>query len=208
MAVIASGGVCARCNKVYADKSKFIVHHIVPLQPGDYTKPELSLNMANLEVLCMDCHNKEHDRFANEKRVVIVYGAPFSGKSTFVKENMQYGDMVVDMDQLYRAVSGRDLYDKPNGLRFNVFRMHDALIDMIRTRYGYWHTAWIIGGYANVFDRERLIKELKADSVYVEATLEECLDRLSRCNDHRRDKQKDWERYIREWHSTYTPPRF
>lgn len=38
------------------------VHHIKWLTADNYTDPEISLNPANLRSLCIDCHNRTHNR--------------------------------------------------------------------------------------------------------------------------------------------------
>ena len=57
------------------------------------------------------------------------------------------GDIIVDMDLLYEAISGCKLYDKPDNIRQVVFRVRDTLLDAVRTRLGRWNNAYIIGGY-------------------------------------------------------------
>jgi 5-methylcytosine-specific restriction endonuclease McrA len=37
-----------------------IVHHRVHLNPMNVQEPSISLCYDNLELLCMDCHNREH----------------------------------------------------------------------------------------------------------------------------------------------------
>jgi 5-methylcytosine-specific restriction endonuclease McrA len=48
-------GLCERCGN--AGK---IVHHKIYLIPANIDDPQITLNWDNLEVLCRDCHNKEH----------------------------------------------------------------------------------------------------------------------------------------------------
>lgn len=55
-------GICERCGKL-GD----IVHHKVYLNRENVNDPEISLNADNLELLCMECHNKEH--FKNESEI-------------------------------------------------------------------------------------------------------------------------------------------
>ena len=76
---------------------------------------------------------------------------------------MHRGDLVVDMDRLYEAVSMLHVYDKPNNLFGNVIGIHNLLIDNIKTRYGKWNDAWVIGGYADRYKREKLAEDLGAD---------------------------------------------
>ena len=49
-------GICERCGKPNAE----IVHHKKYLNDERLNNPEYSLNWENLELLCINCHNKEH----------------------------------------------------------------------------------------------------------------------------------------------------
>ena len=49
------GGLCETCHK----KLGRIVHHKIPLTPGNINDPEVSLGMANLKYDCKDCHEQE-----------------------------------------------------------------------------------------------------------------------------------------------------
>ena len=49
-------GLCERCGK-----PGYIVHHKIHLTPGNINDPNITLNWDNLEYLCQDCHNKEHN---------------------------------------------------------------------------------------------------------------------------------------------------
>ena len=48
-------GICERCGD-----AGLIVHHKTWLTPTNISKPEVALNWDLLELLCQDCHNKEH----------------------------------------------------------------------------------------------------------------------------------------------------
>jgi 5-methylcytosine-specific restriction enzyme A len=52
---ISRHGLCERCS----GPGK-IVHHKIYLTPDNINDPSISLNFDNLELLCQDCHNKEH----------------------------------------------------------------------------------------------------------------------------------------------------
>ena len=56
-------GICERCGAPGA-----IVHHKIYLNPRNINDPKVSLNFDNLELLCMDCHNKEHFSLKNMRR--------------------------------------------------------------------------------------------------------------------------------------------
>ena len=47
--------VCERCGQPAE-----IAHHKIYLTPENITDPDIALNPANLEALCMNCHNAEH----------------------------------------------------------------------------------------------------------------------------------------------------
>jgi hypothetical protein len=202
---IKDGGViCEKCSSLILNQIDIHAHHKIELTPENVNDYSISLNPLIVELICRNCHDKEHHRFGYkpEKNVFIVYGAPLSGKTTFVRENMERGDIVVDMDKLYAAISMQPTYDKPNNLLTNVMGVRNLLIDNIKTRYGKWYNAWIIGGYADKFKRERLAEELGAELVYIEAAKEECYIRL-KTDIQRQYVEKEWQGYINEWFEKY-----
>lgn len=190
-----AGGKCNRCDYIAIKKEDFknlIGHHKIILTESNVDNPNISLNPDNIEIICHDCHNKEHRRFGNKKSVYIVYGSPLSGKTELVNNIKEYGDIILDIDELWKAVTLEDKYIKPNNLRFNVFKIRDEILDQIKRRYGDWYNAYIIGGYPDKYERERLSKELGAEIIYCESTKEECLNRIG-------ERPKEWERYVLEW---------
>lgn len=197
--IVERGPVCQKCGKVIADTSKLIGHHTVKLTPQNVNDVNIALNPKLIELACLKCHNKEPGHFngRKSKNVYIVYGSPLSGKTTLVNQLMEYGDMVLDVDKLFETISG--LYDKPNNLRFNVFALRDKMIDMIKTRYGEWHDAYVVGGYPNKQDRERLARELGAELIYCEATKEECCNRAIALQ----TVNGDWLKYVNKWWGEY-----
>lgn len=199
---IQRGGKCERCGFTVVEKAdwvKLIGHHKIELTEANISDPNISLNPDNVEIVCIDCHNKSHRRFGHRKQVYIVWGSPLSGKSTLVRELMQYGDIVLDMDRLWEAITMQPAYTKPNNVRFNVFALRDSLLDQIKTRYGQWYTAWVIGGYPERYERERLAGALGAELIYCESTKEECLERLEQS-----DKPESWRQYILDWWERYS----
>lgn len=191
-------GKCNRCKKTLLDFSKLIGHHKKELNEDNVDDPNISLNPELIEIICLDCHNKEHRRFGNKQNIYIVYGSPLSGKTTLVKELMQYGDIVLDMDELWHAITFQPEYVKPKNCRFNIFKLRDELLDQIKHRYGNFYDAYIIGGYPDKYERERLVNELGAELIYCESTKEECIERLNKS-----DKPKQWLEYINDWWEKY-----
>jgi len=187
-----------------AHARELIGHHEAELTPENVHDHAISLNPKLVKIVCHRCHNTIHNRFgAKRGRVVyLVYGPPLAGKQEYVREQMVRGDLVVDMDRLFEAVSMQPSYDKPDNLFSNVIGIHNLLLDNIKTRRGKWGNAWIIGGYADRFKRERVASELGAELVYCRASKEECLQRLE-ADGVRRYRKDEWREYIDRWFEQY-----
>jgi len=194
---VERGGRCERCGYRPAHFTNLIGHHKEHLTEYNVDDASVSLNPDLIEIICHRCHDEEHRRFGHKSRVYIVYGSPCSGKTTMVQDIMKKGDIVLDIDALWNAVTYAN--DKPNGIRFNVFRLRDCLYDQIKTRYGKWVDAYVIGGYPDKYDRERTAKELNAELIYCESTKEECMERF-----YKSGKPEAWEGYIDTWWEKYT----
>lgn len=54
------GGLCERCLSRGDIVPGLIVHHKCYLTPENILDPTVTLNYDNLELLCQECHNKEH----------------------------------------------------------------------------------------------------------------------------------------------------
>lgn len=203
--------ICESCGKNIVVSKHIQLHHKIELDEDNWKDANIALNPDNIELWCHHCHNKHHKRFCGgghkrrEKAVYLVYGPPMSGKTSYVIEHMEKGDIVVDIDKLYEAVSFCDLYDKPDNLKYNIFSIRNHIIDNIKTRYGGFRTAWIIGGYPSKVERDRLINELGASPIYLETTKEECINRLNKSNDYREENKAEWIEYINKWFNEFVP---
>jgi 5-methylcytosine-specific restriction endonuclease McrA len=69
-------GLCERCGG--AGK---IVHHKNYLTPDNIHDPAVSLSFNNLELLCQQCHNREH----HERYSPVVYGLSFDVNGNLVR---------------------------------------------------------------------------------------------------------------------------
>ena len=124
------------------------MHHTVELTEENHLDANISLNPNKIKLVHHRCHNLIHEKLAyTQKQVFIVYGAPLSGKSKYVKEISNIGDFIVDIDNIWQCVSGCERYIKPNRLTSVVFSVRDNLIESIRYRRGKWINAYIIGGF-------------------------------------------------------------
>ena len=200
--------LCEHCGRPITKAYDCTGHHVIELTDRNVNDVTISLNPDNIMIVHHKCHNKIHHKLSmtDRRTVYVVYGAPCSGKTSFVRDNMEQGDLIIDIDSIWKCISGCERYTKPARLNSNVFTLRDNLIEQVRYRVGKWLTAWIIGGYPLTAERERLCKSLSAREIFVDTPRDECLRRLhdAAANDGR--DVDEWTRYISDWFEKYTPP--
>ena len=81
----------------------------------------------------------------------LICGPPASGKTSYIKERMKSGDLIVDIDLIYQAITGLPMYEKPVSLLDLVFDIRNFLIGKIRQSTksdadARWYNAWVIAG--------------------------------------------------------------
>ena len=191
-------------GKPIVKRYDIILHHCNTfLTEENVNDVNVSLNPDNIMIVSHKSHNIIHDKFGySQREVFIVYGAPCSGKTSWVKASMSPGDLVIDIDSIWQCVSGCDRYVKPNRLKSVVFKMRDCLLESVRYRFGKWNNAYVIGGYPLQSERERLASELGARLVFIDTDKDECIKRLEA--DSGRDTE-EWTAYITDWFDRYTP---
>ena len=203
--IVQRHGICDRCGKDFSfDTSELIAHHKEHLTDESLADPDVAVNPDNIEIVCQKCHAHYHtERGATKrKQVFLVYGSPLSGKTSYVKANMESGDLVIDLDAIESALTLDPLYMKHKSMNKTVFAVRDFLYDQIRIRAGDWTTAWVVAGIPRKNDRDRLAARLGASCILVEATREECRSRLLEADDGR---YPEWETYIDQWFRDYIP---
>lgn len=196
--------ICEKCGKPILKAYDCIGHHIKELTDSNVDDVTISLNPENIQLLHFKCHNEAHERFGyngrQQQNVFIVYGAPCSGKRTWVKDNASNNDLIVDIDKIWAAVRADVCTEneKPNAIKSNVFALRESLIDMIKVRRGKWRNAYIIGGYPLQGERERLMQTVGADKlIHIDTAREVC---------EARAQTEEMKRYIAEWFERYAPP--
>ena len=174
-----------------------ILHHYkTELTEENVNDVTISLNPDNIQIVAHKTHNIIHDRLGNScRQVYIVYGAPLSGKTKFVKDNALEGDLIVDIDNIWECVSGCGRYQKPAKLNAVVFKLRDTLLDSVKYRVGRWRNAYVIGGYPLSSERQRLANELGAREIYIECDKQTCYDRLALDT----ERGDEWKKFIDDW---------
>lgn len=205
--IVEAHFLCAECGENYLkDSAQLVGHHITELTPANIQDVNIALNPANIKIICRRCHDKQHRRFecANERKrnVYIVYGSPCSGKNSYVNQVAQFGDLIVDLDAIYQAISGCQCHYHPNNLKRNAFDVRDCLIEQIRIRKGNWRDAYIIGGYPRKLQREQLAAKLGAELIYIETTRERAkLVALA----SRGTQGNEWCGFVDRWFDSFEP---
>lgn len=190
--------ICEHCGKPIVKSYDIIGHHKIELDEENVMDANISLNPKNIMLVDHKCHNLIHNKLGYAHRqVYLVYGSPLSGKSSYVKQNMLSGDLIIDIDNIWQCVSGQPRYEKPARLKSIVFKIRDELLNSVKFRMGKWNNCYIVGGYPLQSERERLIRELGAREIFIDTDKEECLKRLKMADDGR--NKEEWTKYIDEW---------
>lgn len=179
-----------------------ILHHKIELTEENVHDVNIALNPDNIMIVSHKSHNYIHNKFGHAVRqVFLVYGAPLSGKTSYVKDVMEEGDLIIDIDSIWECVSGMPRYTKPPKLTQNVFGIRDLMMDMVKYKVGKWSNCYCIGGYPLVSERERLKRMYGAREIFIDTSREECIYRLEA--DELRDKDK-WRQYIEDWFAKFS----
>lgn len=133
----------------------------------------------------------------------IVCGPPASGKTTWVEGRKRWGDVVVDVDALFAAVTGLPWYEKPEGLVKLVLDVQDGILRWVERNPGRFMNAWVITGGPKAAQRQRLAARLDATVVVLEASPDECLRRIAA--DPRRGSAvvEQWRPLVLKWWREY-----
>ena len=175
-----------------------ILHHKTELTEENVLDYDISLNPENIMIVSARTHNALHNRFGQQVReVYIIYGPPLGGKTSYVQDAKGAGDLVIDMDNIWQCVTGAERYTRDKRLNAVVFAIRDRLLEAVKYRLGKWNNAWIIGGYPNGAERERLAKELGAREVLINPGRAECMARLEA--DAQGRSVEEWRGYIDMW---------
>lgn len=130
--------------------------------------------------------------------VYLVYGSPCSGKTTYVKEHMQTGDIVCDVDRLYEAISFNEGHQTELFAQEVASELFKKLVDIIRDRKGKWKNAYVTS-LANTPEKvEEMRKRINADvGIFVDEPFEVCMERA-------KERPFYFQFLIEEWFATKT----
>lgn len=196
---------CEHSGAPIINSYEIIAHHKTPLTMQNVNDFSVSLNPENIMLVSHKAHNEIHARFGHSamRKVYYVYGAPCSGKTTFVNNIKGNSDIVCDVDNIWQCITGGARYEKPNALKTNMFEVRYCILNMIKQRVGKWERAFVIDGGAAKTPRNNLITELGAEAIYIDTDKETCLQRLTNDTSRTPAQKKEWRGYIEKWFNEY-----
>ena len=202
---LIDGGMCECCHVNVGEE----LHHIVPLTPANIDDYDICLNPCNLKWLCKDCHFKAHRELilkafekSRERRGTIlhngcymddngymvlakrfiVWGAPASGKTTYVRGHMERGDLVVDLDEIKAVLSfGADDNDNLLPVALSV---RECLYSLIESGKADCRNVWVIACLPRREERTKLAERLNAEFIHMDADYRECIRRAGEDKEH------------------------
>jgi len=110
-------------------------------------------------------------RRTTHTNITLVTGPPCSGKTTYVQQHMQPGDLVIDYDALAVALGSPDTHDHPKQLVPYIMQARDAVIDRIQ-RDRTLKQAWLIRTRPRPSDLA-----IATEHIALDTPREECLRR-------------------------------
>lgn len=185
--------ICEHCGKPIIKAYDIIAHHCnTYLTEENVNDAEIALNPDNIQLVHHVCHNQIHNKLGyKEKKVYLVYGAPCSGKHTYVDSIATNNDLVISMDRIWECIGGKD--GRKNAI---AFKIRDTLLECVKYRLGKWENAYIIGGYPLIGERIRLCRELGAEEIFIDSTKEECMWALLQ---NQELNPQEYRKYIDDW---------
>lgn len=221
------GGMCERCRKEAGRE----VHHKIVLNPDNIHDPSVALNHENLQLLCRDCHFAVHREMilqsfkqratkrilddrgmyfdeAGQIRpmdVIIVTGAPGSGKTAYIEAHRIPTDLVIDLDRMESAF-GVDVADgTANNLLALSLAVREYLYQLVeeRSKLIDCQHVWIAATLPRRKERNELIKRLRAKHIHMPTSSAECRKRI--LSDKTRKNQQVHVAIMERYFENYEP---
>lgn len=118
------------------------VDHIIPLEHGGAV-----LDPINLRAACRPCNRfrVDKDRWRSGRTsITLVWGPPCAGKTTYVEQNAEPGDLIVDLDKIAQSLGSPSTHDHDPAILSSAQRVRSQLLDQLRRGKTEAARAWIV----------------------------------------------------------------
>lgn len=154
---------------------------------------------------CVPCNTATASRkpVDRQRQVVLVCGPPCSGKSTYVRQRAERGDLIVDYDDIAQRLGS----PRTHGHDYRYHRRVESVIAraLAALEQGKHDRAWVIRSLPVEADRTALARRIRAEVVVIDAPDDVLLARARQ----RRDASKtvaaiaEWRRQAGEVRLTF-----
>lgn len=197
---ISRNPLCERCRRRGETTPAEEVHHVIPIREDRHER----LNPENLEALCRSCHaraTRREDQF-DRPRITLVCGPAGAGKTTFVRDRRSVGDLIVDVDLIWRSLGMLPMHLKPNEMTDAVLRTRGFILDYLK-RPSQLDAAWVIATAPTPKKRRQLERRTRANETVVLAVDAETCKRRLRSDDSRQRDLSHHLSLVDLWWSEY-----
>ena len=126
----------------------------------------------------------------------IVYGAPCSGKTTYVRDNAGNSDFVFDYDRLLCATTDRTMHiAEKHALHWLILDLRKVFVESAKSA-GNVDVFWMVCTWSTDYIKG-LFEGIDTEEIFIEATKKECYDRLD--DDESRPDKAEWRLVIDKW---------
>jgi len=137
-------------------------------------------------------------------RVIMVVGAPGSGKSYYVAQNAKPGDIVLDLDEIQSEISGKPLHSYySHEIMEKAIQVRNQRIEDLENVVLPGKTLWFIVSAGNTIDRMRWKQILQPVKTYVmNCPLNICIQRI---RERRSESETDQILAAEKWFKNFEP---
>lgn len=132
--------------------------------------------------------------------IYLVWGPPGAGKTTYVNNHKIDGDLIVDWDAIFRAISGNKSYSKPN----NLYEVVDLIRKTLMENLNSFNVAniWVTTTSTSKHFRNDFYKRYNATGIKLVPEMNTCIRHISK-DETRKENIEGWIQIIRKWYQRY-----
>lgn len=129
-------------------------------------------------------------------KIKLVYGAPCSGKTTYVKDNAKDADFIFDYDRILTATTNRKLHlAEKHTLHFCILELRKKFVEVVKSESKIETFYFICSRITDSV--KKLFEDMDTEEVFIKATKEDCYSRLD--EDETRPDKDEWRKLIDKW---------